>query len=184
MRSWPSTTNFISLARCEFCSASRVKSRSSSSSSAIKMVTAFRLPSGIDVYLLGRRRGLAVGTNLNDLFTQVQRQGHGEGRTDPDLTLGDDSPAMALGDFAAQGEPDSRSRVLGTPVQPFEHPEDAQAVLRIEPDAVVAHRQAQLAVAFHRVDRDLGWNAFAVELQAVRDQVLQQLPHLQSIGVD
>ena len=53
--------------------------------------------------------------------------------------------AVALGDLAAQRQPDAGAGVLAAAVQPLEHAEDPPLVARVEADPVVADRRAAAA---------------------------------------
>ena len=52
-------------------------------------------------------------------------------------------------------------------VKSFEHAEDAASVLGLESDAVVAHRDLCLVVDDCTVDRDLGLDPVAMELERI-----------------
>ena len=59
----------------------------------------------------------------------------------PGLGLDPDAPAVALDDLLADRQADAGARVLVAAVQPLEDDEDPLDVLRLDADAVVAHRE-------------------------------------------
>src|SRR5207237_5522690 len=80
---------------------------------------------------------------------------------------------------------DSRSFVTSPSMQAFEHRENALGVLLVEADAVVGDDDARTRAVVHLArDLDARRHALAVELQRVASEVLQELAHLQRIGVD
>src|SRR5947199_3988880 len=128
--------------------ASSVRRRSSSSSSAIRMVMGRRAISAIDVLPLHPAGG-AVLLDMRDderLLVLVYRKGDAEHRAHARRAVGHDLAAVALGDLATQRKPDPGARVLHPRVQSLEDPEDARAVLRVEPDAVVVDGDLRQAV--------------------------------------
>src|SRR6267378_7332782 len=92
-------------------------------------------------------------------------------RADPD------TPAVALRDFLADGEPDAGSRVLAHRMQALEEHEDALEVLRLDADAVVGDADVPLARLLDRADMDAG-HLLAAELERVADEVLEHLGEL------
>src|SRR4029077_16278424 len=57
-----------------------------------------------------------------------------------------DAPAVALDDLLADRQAHAGAAILFASVQPLEDNEDAVVVLRVNPDAVVAHREDPLAI--------------------------------------
>src|SRR4051794_2625966 len=139
MRSSPSTTKRMSLASRDSSIASLVISRSSWSSSAMRMVTGWPGLDGCKWLLLRGtvRRGRGGGRRC--------LVGRGQGQRDLERSalaghaVGGDGAALALGDPATEGEPDARPRVVLASVQALEHPEYAPAVAGVEADPVVGH---------------------------------------------
>src|SRR5205823_13460008 len=87
--------------------------------------------------------------------------------------------------FATDCQSDPRSLVTSASVQAFKHRENALGILLVEADAVVGDDDARArAVVQLARDLDARRHALAMELQRVAGEVLQELAHLQRIGVD
>src|SRR5215208_280047 len=84
-----------------------------------------------------------------------------------------DPAAMALDDALADRKAHARPRVLVLAVEPLEHVEDPLSLVRIDADAVVAHRDDALAVDTLGADRD-NRRLLAMELDRVADQVSEK----------
>ena len=108
-----------------------------------------------------------------------------------------DAAPVPFSDPPANRQAHAGSFVLASIVQALKRLEEAVAILLIEANPVILH--ANLAPAASRgrscgpgaggrhkagLDEDHRRFSSAVELQAIADQVLQQLPHLQRIGVN
>src|ERR1051325_3432331 len=98
---------------------------------------------------------------------------------------------MTLDYFATDRQSNARSFIFSPSVQSLEHGEDTISVLRFEPDAVVADGQLTTAIAVGapcmqdaRLDLHHRPDVRSVELQRVPEEILQQLPHLQRVGLD
>src|SRR4051812_35790981 len=119
-------------------SASRVIRRSSSSSSARRMVIG--LPFS-DMSNLSRLRGVRPGgvTVLRREMGLLHGQCDDEARPLAGPPLGDDRAAVSLDDLAAERQPDPGALIDVAWVQALEDAEDALLVLLIEADAVVGH---------------------------------------------
>src|SRR6185369_14580199 len=113
-----------------------------------------------------------------------QRQGHGERRSLAGLAPRLDGSAVTFRYSATNCQSDSGSFVLASAVEALEHRENALRVLLVEADAVVVDRDAAAAVADGGVDAHQRRHSGTMELQRVAGEVLQQLPHLQRVGVD
>src|SRR5260221_579844 len=111
-------------------------------------------------------------------------QNNGEPGTDTRRARRADRTAVALGDFATDCQADARSVVFSAAVEPLEHREYAIGVLVIEADAVVGHSDRHLAGRHAAGDLDDRRHVLAVELESVGGEVLQELAHLQRVGVD
>ncbi len=112
------------------------------------------------------------------------RKENGEGRTLHPGALGGEPAAVPLHDFPANGQSHAAAFILRAPVQPFERFEDAFQVGLVETDAIVDHRDlAEPVPPRPMLDRHHRRHPFPVELEGVADQVLEQLVHLQGIGV-
>ena len=75
-----------------------------------------------------------------------------EGRALAGLGLDPDAPAVALDDLLADRQADAGARVLVPAVQALEDDEDALEVLRVDADAVVAHREDPLAAVLRAAE--------------------------------
>src|SRR5690242_16860233 len=94
-----------------------------------------------------------------------------------------DAPAVPVDDLLADRQPDAGAGIFVAIVQALEHEEDALAVLRIEPDAVVRDAERPRAAVLAR--RDVHARGFgAAELERVGDQVLEELRELPLVAVD
>ncbi len=118
-------------------------------------------------------------------------QGDDEGRPLARSALGLDAASVALGYLAAYGQADARALVLAPAVEALEDAEDALDVLIVEADAVVLDedpappgRAAVPAVGQGAVDPDDRRLAGLAKLQAVADEVLKKLAHLEGVGLD
>src|SRR3954469_2622249 len=158
----PSLTVWKSFTRWCSRNASRVFIRSSSSSSAIRMV------SGFPVIV----SSLACG--------KIDQ----EGGAAPGLAPGRDLPAVALDDLAADRESHAGALVSPTFVQPLEELEDPIHVLLIESDSVVGDREVHETVGRRRFEPHHRRLLRFAKLERVADQVLQELSHLQRVGLD
>src|ERR1700754_375596 len=157
-------------------SALRASMRSSSSSSAIRIVMACRR-----VLTMGGRHWFGGGLGRGRRLLE-DRQGEAEDGALARRAGGGDRAVVALDDLAAECEADPGAGVLAARVQALERAEDARRVLRLEADAVVGDADLGRAVQGVRVDAHARGNAVAVELDRVGDQVLQQLTHLRAVG--
>src|SRR5918992_302554 len=101
----------------------------------------------------------------------MKARAHARSRLDPDAS------AVALDHLLADRKPNAGTRVFALVVQPLEHHEDALEVLRLDADAVVAHRKL---VAFAPVlDRDVNArHVLRAELERIADEVLEHLREL------
>src|SRR5690349_15722154 len=161
MRYCPSLTIRRSFATCADSIASRVRTRSSGSSSAMRIVmvrwplvdgTAYFLPFLGVVPAVGLRTG-AVGLGPLEL---ADRQRNGEGSALTGRALGHDSAAVPLGDLATERQSDAGPRICRAAVKAFEDAEDPHRVARVKPDPVVSDLDAGLAgldLAAHGDDR-------------------------------
>src|SRR5690348_1215814 len=100
----------------------------------------------------------------------------------PGPSVDPDASTVPVDDLLADRKSDPGAGIFVAVVQALEHEEDALAVLRIEPDAVVGDREEPRAVVFagaHVHARTLG----AVELERIRDEVLEELRELALVAV-
>src|SRR2546422_1061565 len=104
---------------------------------------------------------------------------------------------MATSNFPAYTQPYARSLILGAGMQPFERTENLVGELLVEADSVVLNTdfpdprtgrhlgqlsvQILVAAASNEHFRS---EARLLELQRVRDEVLEKLPHLCGIALD
>ena len=100
------------------------------------------------------------------------------------LALRRDRATVALGDPAAQREPDAGTGVFAVPVEALEDTEYPRGVPGLEADAVVGNGDLGGVAANLAVDADDGRHAVAPELDPVGHEVLDQLPHPDRIGGD
>ena len=98
---------------------------------------------------------------------------------------------MALYDFSAHCQPDSRAGVLATAVETLEHREDPVQILLLEPDTVVPNREHAgldtadaMPIDGPALYRDQRGYLGSVKLERVADQVLEELRHLGRIRLD
>src|SRR4051794_37044073 len=169
MRSCPSTTNRRSLTSRAPESASWVSTRSSSSSSAIRIVIAS--PSDTyDLPLLIIHGPLRLEARLSD---PLERQRNRKYRPLAGGAVDGHRAAVALGDLAAEREPDAGPGVLAAAVQALEDPEDAVGVPRVEADPVVADADLGEPAVDRAVHPDHRRDVGAPELDRVREQVLE-----------
>ena len=90
-----------------------------------------------------------------------------------------DLSIMALYDFSAHCQPDSRAGVLATAVETLEHREDPVQILLLEPDTVVLDRNLPKGIRyFYTADTDIGGFIIFVKLQPVGNKVHEQPLHL------
>src|SRR3990167_7178801 len=90
---------------------------------------------------------------------------------------GGDFTAVAMDDFLANGEADAAPFIVRPSMQALKWLEDALDMFLVKPDAVVLHRdrpQAGLA-GMTTIDGHKGRNPLFLELQGIRDQVLEEL---------
>src|SRR5208282_1148260 len=73
------------------------------------------------------------------------RDGKIKGRAVVRFGLDPDAAAVALDDLFASRQPDSAARILAPAVEAMEYGENFLAVLRIDPDSVVAHEESPFA---------------------------------------
>jgi hypothetical protein len=90
---------------------------------------------------------------------------------------------MALDDSLADRQPDAASWIRIAPVKALEHGEYAIRVLRIDPDPVVGDAELPVPAIAHGGHLDARQTVFD-ELDAVRDQVLEQLAKLAGVPRD
>ena len=149
MRSCPSTTKRRSLAR-------RASTERVLRELAVVLVVVghqdrdrARSCSGVDMVLLcGGSRG-RVSARRERVLAAARRQRHGERRAVAGLAVGDDRAAVALGDLATQRQADAGAADRSPrPCRRSNTRKIRAAVLRLEADAVVAHRDRR------RVARD------------------------------
>src|SRR5947208_15730283 len=95
-----------------------------------------------------------------------------------------DAPAVALDHLLDDRQADPGSRVLALVVQALEHHEDALEVLRLDADAVVAHREFPFRALVGGAHVHGGRGIGLAELQRVADQVLEQLRELSFVAMD
>src|SRR5688572_15271250 len=95
-----------------------------------------------------------------------------------------DLPAVSLRYFATNRESDAGSFEFSPAVEALEHREDAIGVLFIEADSVVGDHDPGASVVRFSADLHARRGLRAIKLQRVRREVLQELAHLQRIGVD
>src|SRR4051794_20490286 len=92
-----------------------------------------------------------------------------------------DAPAVAVHYALADGEADAGALVFLARVEALEDLEDAVRVARLDPDPVVADREAPPGALLLRVDLDARWLR-ATELQRVGQEVLEHLSQLRLVG--
>src|SRR6266545_545408 len=110
---------------------------------------------------------------------------------------GRDAAPVTIGDLAANGQADAGPLVGAATVQPLEKNEDAVEIFLVETNAVILDHD--LAKLFRRslgggfsgglrknpaADFDDGRFAFLMKFERIADQVLEQLAHLQRVGVN
>src|SRR5215475_11531881 len=78
--------------------------------------------------------------------------GETERRTFPGLRRHPDTAAVAFDDFLAQRQPDASPGIFLARMQTLEDPENALEILRLDADAIVAHRELPLAAATFHLD--------------------------------
>src|SRR5437764_14176871 len=88
--------------------------------------------------------------------------------------LDPDPAAVDVNDSLADGQADTRARILVGAVQTREHAEDALGLRRVDADPVVPNAEAPAVGHLGRPDADAR-RLVAGELDRVRDQVLEQL---------
>src|SRR5881394_390729 len=140
---------------------------------------------------LSSPRSTSIGRRLSGLlmvsFLSRLRRSRGKGeeecRATSKLRLHPDATAVPFDDLLADCEPDAGARVLRPCMEPLEELEDPLAVLGIDTDPVVADREDPLRLRAPRRDVHPGGGG-AAELDRVRDQVLEELDHLQALGRD
>src|ERR1051325_108074 len=114
----------------------------------------------------------------------MDRKSDGERRALARRTPRRDLSPVTFRYFATDCQADAGTFVNSSSVQPFEHRENALGVLLLEADAVVTDDDARAAIVALAAHFDARRHALAMELQGVADEVLQELAHLQRIGVD
>src|SRR3954471_15057016 len=90
------------------------------------------------------------------------------------LGLDPDAAAVALDHLLADGEANTRSRVLALVMQALEHHEDALEVRRFDADAIVGHDYFPFIFFFGRRDVNARHGCRA-KLEGVANQVLEEL---------
>src|SRR6185295_4331385 len=108
------------------------------------------------------------------------RYREGERRPASEFGLHADPAAVPLHDLLADRQPDAVALILAPGVEALKDPEDALEVLRLDPDAVVLHREAPRLAFPHGGDVDLRGLGPA-ELDRIGDQVLEELKELRGI---
>src|SRR5690606_19569126 len=110
--------------------------------------------------------------------------GEKEGGAGSGLGLEPDPTAVALHHLLADRQANPGSRVVGPAVKALEEHENTVGIFRRDSDAVVRHGEDPLP-AFQASGYVNPWGFVrSVELQRIRDEVLEQLIHLARIGKD
>src|ERR1039458_8983579 len=94
-----------------------------------------------------------------------------------------DLASVALHNFLADGEPDASAGKLFGTVQALEEGENALGVLRLDANAVIAHREDPV-VAFQDRGNVYPGRVRPPEFDAIADQVLEELHQLGRIRLD
>src|ERR1044071_1519621 len=118
------------------------------------------------------------------LVRVMNRESHDERRAFARRTPRRDLSPVTFRYFATDCQANAGTFVNSASVEALEHRENALGVLLLEADAVVTDDDARAAVVALAAHFDARRHALAVELQRIADEVLQELAHLQRIGVD
>jgi len=113
---------------------------------------------------------------------------HDEGGTLAGLAVGGDFAAVMESDFADDGEAHAGAFVFVTGVETLEDVKNAVQIFFVEADAIVADGDFQEFAAgvfddFAGGDFDDRGLVGAAEFEGVADEVLQQLAHLEAVGL-
>src|SRR5258707_2457803 len=125
-----------------------------------------------------RPYGVAVAAVADSGLERAARlRWHGEVKRRPisGLRLHPDAAAVSLDDTLGDDQAHARPGILSGRVKPFEYLEDPRGVLRLDADAVIAHREHPGAPALVGPDVNHRPCAGNAELDGVRNQVLQHL---------
>src|SRR5687767_13834135 len=97
-----------------------------------------------------RTKGGNVTNALQLLSILHHRNREKERRSLAWLRFHPDAPAVPLDDLFTHGQPDARSRVLVPGVQSLEDHKNSPEVLRLDPNAIVAHAENPIPLSgFH-----------------------------------
>src|SRR5262245_43326175 len=143
---------------------------------------------------MSRSSGSSSATTMGKGFSEAAmaalqlhlfgRQGHNEARALARHTVGRDAAAVPLDNLLTDRKADPVAVVLAAAVEPLENREQARDVLLFEADAIVLDRDLAVAsLGDAAAHLDHGRHAGTVELERVADEVLQELAHLDRIGV-
>src|SRR5687768_5296290 len=102
----------------------------------------------------------------------MRRNGEIERGAAADAGLEPDAPVVALDDPLANCKPDPAARVLVAAVNAVEHVENLSEIRRVDPDAVIAHREYP-CVAFQPGAHVDARRNYAAEPHGVPDQILK-----------
>src|SRR5437870_520620 len=90
---------------------------------------------------------------------------------------------MPFDDLFANGQADASAWIVGAGMEPLEQGEDPLLILRLDADAVIAHAEEPLATLTHSRDMHSRRLIGPVELDAIGDQVLEQLAQLNGVAL-